>query len=83
MAHHEISLDDCKSYATEDNLRAALRRLGLDEYKDEETFVPCRFIVTRKRDGRWTAIFLVSEYFRRNKTGGYVGFASQHGFMSV
>jgi hypothetical protein len=71
---HTISLQDCKGYSSEANLHRALKRLHLDEH-------PCRRIICRKPDGNWTAIFMVSEYL--NQHGGYVGFASQHGFMSV
>lgn len=69
-----ISLDDCKGYASEANLKRALARTELDS-------IGCRYIICRKPDGQWTAIFLVSEYLRDR--GGYVGFASQHGFMSI
>lgn len=78
-----IDLKDCKSYATEANLDKALAKHGLDNYRMEEGHVACRFIKCRNAEGRWTAVFLVSEYFSRNKTGGYVGFAATHGFMSV
>jgi len=77
-----LSIEDCKSYATEENLMKALTRMNLRSYGSADE-VPCRFIPARTADGRWTAIFLVSEYMSRNKTGGYIGFASQHGFMSV
>lgn len=77
-----ITLDNCKSYTSEKNLDKALARVGLDNY-GEDGEVPCRYIKSRNAEGRWTAIFLVSEYFSRNKTGGYVGFAGQHGYMSV
>lgn len=70
----EISLENSKGYATEANLRRALERTGLADHD-------CRRIICRKPDGAWTAIFIVSEYL--NSHGGYVGFASQHGFMSV
>lgn len=80
---HEITLEDCKGYATEANLRRALTRLGLDEWEGESRHGPVtlRYMVARKPDGQWTAIFLVSEFL--NHCGGYVGMASQHGFMSV
>ena len=80
---NNISLEDCKSYATEANLDKALAKLGLDNYSHGDGTVPCRYIKARTADGRWTAIFLASQFFNVNKTGGYIGFASQHGFMSV
>lgn len=83
MASNKITLENCKSYATEANLEAALRRLGLDNYTEDDGGIPCRYIVARTPDGRWTAIFLASQFFRANKTGGYVGFASEHHFMTV
>lgn len=80
---HIISIEDCKSYANEANLDKALAKAGLDNYKFEDHQMPCRFIKVCNSAGRWTAIFMASEFFRINKTGGYVSFASQHGFMSV
>lgn len=80
---NNISLEDCKSYATEANLDKALAKLGLDDYRVDEGGVACRYIKARTADGRWTAIFLVNQFFNVNKTGGYVCFASQYGFMSV
>ena len=77
-----ITLENCRSYATEANLMKGLEKMGLDSYGFEGE-MPCRFVVAKNAENRWTAIFLVSEYFNRNKTGGYVGFASQHGFMTV
>lgn len=82
MTVNNIDINTCKSYASEKNLDKALAKLGLDNY-GEDGEVPCRFMKVRNDLGRWTAIFLVSEYFSRNKTGGYIGFASYHGFMSV
>lgn len=70
----KITLDNCKGYKTEKNLEAALTRTGLDTFG-------ARWIVCCKTDGTFTAIFLASEWMNRN--GGYAGFASQHGFMSV
>lgn len=80
--NHVLTLTECKSYATEANLMKALNKTGLDNYACEGE-VPCRFIVCQNGEGRWTAIFMVSEYFRTNKTGGYIGFAGRHGFMSI
>ena len=78
-----IDINLCASYATEANLDRALARLGLDDYKQEPHEMACRYIKCRNDKGRWTAIFLASQYFTVNKTGGYVCFASQHGFMSI
>ena len=79
MTTNVITLTDCTSYATEANLDRGLSKRGLDKYGE----VPCRYIKCLTPEGRWTAIFLVGEYFRVNKTGGYVMFAAAHGFMSV
>ena len=70
----KITLETAKGYASEANLTRALERTGLAGYG-------CRYIVCRKPDGAWTAIFLVTEYLNRH--GGYIGFAAQHGFTSV
>lgn len=82
MANNVITLENCKSYATEKNLDAALEKFGLNDYSDGYSF-NLRFIKCRNADGRWTAIFMVSEFFSVNMTGGYVGIASQYGFMSI
>lgn len=80
----EISFENVKTYATEANLRKALAAKGLDRYSDFDrngNEVVCRYMVVRTPDGRWTAVFLTTELLRL--CGGYVGFAAQHGFMSV
>jgi len=77
-----ITLENCKSYATEANLDRGLTSYGLDNYHGGEQFT-LRYIKCRNAEGRWTAVFMVSEYFNVNKTGGYLGLASQFGFMSI
>ncbi len=72
---NKITLETAKGYASEANLTKALARLGLDDYEG------CRYVVARKPDGTWTAIFLVTEW--ANRKGGYIAFAAQHGFISV
>lgn len=74
---HRIDLNSptLKSYATEKMLMKKLESYGLADYDD------LRYIVCRTAEGRWTAVFLVSQY--ANKRGGYAGIASQFGFMSV
>jgi hypothetical protein len=84
VARNVITLNDCKSYASEANLDKALEKFGLKDFDmGEENYVKMRYIKCLTPQGRWTAVFLVSEFFRINKTGGYVGIASHHGFMSV
>jgi len=77
-----ITLENTRSYASESNLMKGLQKLGLDNVTMGGDF-PCRYIITRTPEGRWTAVFLVSEFFNRNKMGGYIGFASAKGFMSI
>lgn len=77
-----ITLENSKGYATEENLIKGIKRVGLDYYT-EGFAIPMRYVVARKPDGKWTAIFLVSQFFDSNNTGGYVGVASQYGFMSL
>lgn len=43
-----MNIDTARSYATEANLIAALKKVGLDE---------CRPLIVRNRAGRWTAVF--------------------------
>ena len=49
-----------RSYGSEANLMRELSKRGYDE-----AGMP-RYIVTRTPEGRWTAIFLVSEWLRKN-----------------
>ncbi len=80
----KIELNEVKSYATEANLEKALKKLGLDNFTyGEEKNAPMQYIVTRTPEGRWTAVFLVTNFFRGNSIGGYLGIAAQHGFLSV
>ena len=67
------NLDNAKAYATEANLLAALKRTGLDQWE-----LARRIFVVRRADGKWTAIFVLDR-----TQGGYVAFASQHGFYTV
>lgn len=76
-----INIDECRSYASEANLDKALNKMGLDNWQESHQGRPCRYIKVRNSEGRWTAIFMASEHC--NAYGGYVAFASQHGFMSV
>lgn len=80
---HVISIEEARSYSTEANLDKALTRLGLDDYTVEVKgwVYRCRYMKVRNSEGRWTAIFLVSEFMKHS--GGYIGFASQYGFMSI
>lgn len=68
----KLSIDHCKSYATEANLDKGLERLGLSKY---------RHIACRKPDGRWTAIFSFA-WAQQNMDQHYTGFAACHGFMT-
>lgn len=72
-----ISLDiNCaKSYATRKNLMKALEKKGL-------LSLTIRFIPVKNEAGRWTAIFLVSEWCR-NYEEGDVTVATREGFYSV
>jgi hypothetical protein len=76
-----ITLENSASYATEANLDRAIAQRGLDCYCEMDHQRPLRFIKCRNAEGRWTAVFMVSEFFRVNNTGGYVGLA--HPFMAV
>lgn len=73
MTAPQISIADAKGYATEANLARAIERAALPS--------ELRYFICRKPDGKWTAVYLVSEYLRQR--GGYVMMAAQHGFTSV
>lgn len=77
-----ITIEGSRSYATEANLTRAIENYGLDELRGQKDR-PLRYIVCCNAVGRYTAVFLVSEWFRVNEDGGYLGIASQYGFMSV
>lgn len=68
-----ITLDECRSYATVENLRRALQKYGLEEY---------RHIECRNAEGRWTAVFSFGDAQRMHGQC-YLGFASQYGFMTT
>jgi hypothetical protein len=78
-----ITVDNARSYSTEANLDKGLAKFGLNEARFDPNHTPCRYIKVKNAEGRWTAIFLVSEYFNVNKTGGYLGFAADRGFQCV
>lgn len=46
-----LNIDTAKSYATEENLDAGLKRLGFDDLRPMKV---------RNRAGRWTAVFFRS-----------------------
>lgn len=48
-----MNIDECKSYATEDNLLRALTKLGFD---------PKKALIVRNRSCRWTAVFGFHHY---------------------
>lgn len=66
-----LNIDTAKSYATEANLVAGLKKLGLDHEPH---------MIVRNRAGRFTAIFSIGMSSHRN--GGYIAFASAHGFKT-
>ena len=72
MSQYSITLENCRGYASEANLYKGIERFGLTDI---------RRVICRKPDGKWTAVFLVSEWLNLN--GGYAGIAGQYGFMSV
>jgi hypothetical protein len=65
----ELNIDTSKSYATEENLMKALRKLGL---ADRKPMVVCN------RAGRFTAIFSVS----LGRFDGDLMKAARHGFKT-
>jgi len=47
LEHHMLNIDSSKSYATEENLIKALKKLR----------VPSGYVIVKNRQGRWTAVF--------------------------
>lgn len=68
-----LTLDECKSYASEANLMKGLKKHGLLVYRP---------LICRNSEGRWTAVFSLN-YAMNVVEQNYVGFASQHGFMTI
>lgn len=66
------NIDTAKSYATEENLMKALKKLGLDE---------CRPLVVCNRKGRFTAVFGL--HLGGFAQSGNVTFAAHHGFKTI
>ncbi|QIG68102.1 hypothetical protein EVB55_167 [Rhizobium phage RHph_Y68] len=69
-----FNIDNCRSYATEENLYKAINKLGFSREMDQ-------FIVVCNRKGRFTAIF--SNSSPRLCGGGFVAVYAQHGFMTI
>lgn len=83
MTNHIITLENCRSYSTQANLEKALDNWRFNSYRADINKSPCRYVICKTPDDRWTAIFLLSEHFRINKTGGYLGVFSDRGFMTI
>lgn len=66
------NIDTAKSYATEENLMKALKKLGFDAYRP---------MVVRNREGRYTAIFSLS-MSGLGAEGGYIAIFSAQGFKT-
>lgn len=71
MQYHATNSGDAEvtGYATRENLDRALKKHGFDTH---------RHVVVRTLEGGYTAIFPQSNV---EKTGGYIGFYSDKGFM--
>lgn len=67
-----ITLENAKGYATEANLMKKVNQI----FPRSDTNDRC--IICRKPDGKWTAIFEMDK-----SEGGYIGYYSMHGFMSI
>jgi hypothetical protein len=68
-----MNIDTAKSYATEANLEKALERFGFAAY---------RHVAVRNREGRWTAIFPLSEITGKGGCG-YLGLFASKGFKTI
>lgn len=67
-----FQLDECKSYATEAALMKKLEKAHLLDKMP---------VICRNREGRWTAVFGLDNAMKGQ--GGYLGFAAQHGFLTI
>jgi hypothetical protein len=63
---------DVRAYATVENLQKGLEKLGIADH---------RHMTVRTMDGKFTAIFPAQNL--RDYDIGYMGFYSQHGFMTL
>jgi len=65
-----MNIDDAKSYATEENLMKALKKLKLNDR------LP---LVVLNRKGRFTAVFGL----QNGRANGDIMFAARHGFKTI
>lgn len=83
----QISLENARGYKTEQSLMRGLRRFNFvsEEHGDRAFFDghELRYIICRKPNGDWTAVFLLSECLRVNKIGGYVGVYAERSFTTI
>lgn len=74
----DINANVIKSYATEENLIKALDKLKINDHPH---------LTVRNAEGRWTAVFLHSNFNRQwlwGKEGmSYLAFYAEKGFMTV
>lgn len=68
-----MSIDGCRSYATEANLMKALEKLG---------FAGDKPLVVKNREGRFTAVF-GCDLSGLKEHGGYIGVYASAGFMTI
>lgn len=49
----------------------------------EEEYVPMMYVIVQRSDGRFTPVFLLTQFLTINKFGGYIGVLAQMGFISI
>jgi hypothetical protein len=64
-----LDIDNCKSYATQENLLKALKKHQISDF---------RYLVVKNTQNRWTAIFPFS-----NIKDGNVTLFARYGFMTL
>lgn len=81
----KITLDASRGYSTEARLMAGLQRFGFVDADGVAKFSGhvVNYLVCRKPDGNWTAVFMLSQCLRINNLGGYVGVYAERSFLTI
>lgn len=76
-----------KSYESYENACKVAQKFcdkALEDHPHFKDSFPLEYIpVFMPNIHRWVLLFRVSEFFRRNKNGGYIGFAAEAGHWSI
>lgn len=74
-----------KTYAVAEQKAEEARIKGEQSFmlSDDQKFVPMMYVIVQRSDGRFTPVFLMTQFLRINECGGYIGVFSQMGYISI